>query len=110
MIAAGGGETTAFDRHSAQLGTRDDEGNFRALLDQARHIAQRSYETTLYDHQQAFRLLWRHLQGTGYLQRAHLDARTRLAAGGLPSAERADLELFLTVYTQVTKSTEDSSS
>jgi hypothetical protein len=93
-------ELTVYHRHLARLLERDDRENFRALLGQARHITSASYETTLYDHQQAFRLLWRHLERSGHLRRAHHEVRRRLAAGPSPG-ERADLELFLTVYAQV---------
>ncbi|MFF9489243.1 hypothetical protein [Streptomyces sp. NPDC014676] len=94
-------ELTVYHRHSAQLPERDSEENFRALLVQARHITGASYETTLYDHQQTFRLLWHHLERGGHLSRAHRDARARLASGRTAPGERAALELFLTVYAQV---------
>lgn len=94
-------ELTVYDRHLAYLLQRDAGENFQALLVQARHIAGTSYETTLYDHQQAFRLLWRHLERSGYLRSAHRDARARLASGHPGPDERAALELFLTVYNQV---------
>ncbi|KPC79197.1 hypothetical protein [Streptomyces sp. NRRL S-4] len=64
---------------------------------QTRHVTSRSYETTLYDHQQAFRLLWRHLEHTGYLSRVRREAGERLGTEGLGVRERADLVLFLTV-------------
>lgn len=94
-------ELTVYHRHLAQLPERDTEENFRALLVQVRHITGTSYETTLYDHQQAFRLLWHHLERGGHLSRAHRDARARLASGRTAPEEHADLELFLTVYGQV---------
>ncbi|MFI6358236.1 hypothetical protein ACIBJF_37745 [Streptomyces sp. NPDC050743] len=101
MTETGEPELTVYRRHLAQMLKRDAGENFRALLVQARHITGTSYETTLYDHQQAFRLLWRHLERSGYLRRAHREARTRLASGHTAPDERADLELFLTVYRQV---------
>jgi hypothetical protein len=101
LTETGEPELTVYQHHLAQLLKRDAGENFRALLVQARHIAGTSYETTLYDHQQAFRLLWRHLERSGYLRRAHRDAHTRLASGHTTPDERADLELFLTVYGQV---------
>ncbi|MEV8564951.1 hypothetical protein AB0436_05090 [Streptomyces sp. NPDC051322] len=91
-------EPTVYDRHLTELLGRGDRENFQALMAQARHITTRSYETNLYDHQQAFRLLWSHLQRTGHMERAWTEARDRLAAGGAGEAERKDLELFLTVY------------
>ncbi|WP_369248135.1 hypothetical protein [Streptomyces sp. R41] len=94
-------ELTVYHRHLAQLLKRDAGENFRALLVQARHITGTSYETTLYDHQQAFCLLWCHLERSGYLRRAGRDAQARLASGHAAPDERADLELFLTVYGQV---------
>ena len=101
MTETGEPELTVYYRHLEQLLKRDDRENFLALMDQARHITGTSYETTLYDHQQAFRLLWRHLERSGYLRRAHRDAHARLASGHAAPDERADLELFLTVYGQV---------
>ncbi|MEU1530387.1 hypothetical protein [Streptomyces fagopyri] len=101
MTETGEPELTVYHRHLAQLLKRDTGENFRALLVQARHITGTSYETNLYDHQQAFRLLWRHLERSGHLRRAHRDADTRLASGHATPDERADLELFLTVYGQV---------
>lgn len=92
---------TVFARQRAALPERDDEENFQALLAQARHIKGRSYETTLYDHMQAFRLLWRHLAETGHLQRVHDGAEARLEHGDLTPAEASDLLLFLTVYATV---------
>ncbi|MET8407402.1 hypothetical protein ABZV34_04710 [Streptomyces sp. NPDC005195] len=79
MTETGEPELTVYHRHLAQLLKRDAGENFRALLVQARHITGTSYETNLYDHQQAFRLLWRHLERSGHLRRAHRDAHTRLA-------------------------------
>ncbi|MGW4436070.1 hypothetical protein ACWELO_09960 [Streptomyces sp. NPDC004596] len=93
-------ELTVYHRHLARLPARDDRENFRALLVQARHITTGSYETTLYDHQQTFRLLWRHLQRSGHLDLAHREVRARLGSDRTSPDERADLELFLTVYTQ----------
>lgn len=94
-------EPTVYQRHLTRLLKRDDRENFRALLVQARHITTASYETTLYDHQQTFRLLWRHLERSGHLGLAHREVRARLASGKASPDERADLELFLTVYAQV---------
>ncbi|MEV6289767.1 hypothetical protein AB0M41_04820 [Streptomyces sp. NPDC051896] len=94
-------ELTVYRRHLARLLKRDDRENFRALLVQARHITTASYETTLYDHQQTFRLLWRHLERSGHLGLAHREVRARLASGKASPDVRADLELFLTVYAQV---------
>jgi hypothetical protein len=90
-------ETPVHDRHLAELGTRDDQQTFQAMTAQARHVTSGSYETTLYDHQQAFRLLWRHLERTGYLQRVQREAGERLGQGHLSARERADLDLFLTI-------------
>jgi hypothetical protein len=101
LIETGEPELTVYHRHLAQLLKRDDEENFRALLVQARHITGTSYETTPYDHQQAFRLLWHHLERSGHLHRAHRDAHARLASGHAAPDERADLELFLTIYGRV---------
>ncbi|MFD7873992.1 hypothetical protein ACFV5G_07660 [Streptomyces sp. NPDC059766] len=101
MTETGEPDLTVYRHHLAQLLKRDAGENFRALLVQARHITGTSYETTLYDHQQAFRLLWRHLERSGYLRRARRDAQARLASGHAAPDERADLELFLTVYGQV---------
>ncbi|MFB7442854.1 hypothetical protein ACFC01_31875 [Streptomyces mirabilis] len=101
MTETGQPEPTVYHRHLGQLLKRDAGENFRTLLVQARHITGTSYETTLYDHQQAFRLLWRHLERSGHLRRAHRDADARLASGHAAPDERADLELFLTVYGQV---------
>lgn len=101
MTETGEPELTVYHRHLAQLLKRDAGENFRALLVQARHITGTSYETNLYDHQQAFRLLWRHLERSGHLRRTHREACARLASGHAAPDERADLELFLTVYGQV---------
>jgi hypothetical protein len=101
LTETGEPELTVYHRHLAQLPKREDGENFRALLGQARHITGKSYETNLYDHQQAFRLLWRHLERSGYLRRAHREAGARLASGHVGPDERAELELFLTVYGQV---------
>jgi hypothetical protein len=92
---------TVYARERAQLLERDDEANFRALLTQARHITERTYETTLYDHMQAFRLLWRHLESVGHLQRVREAAPELLASATLTVAEAADLQRFLTVYAAV---------
>ncbi|MFF3516164.1 hypothetical protein [Streptomyces sp. NPDC002573] len=105
MTETGDPELTLYYRHLAQLLNRDADANFRALLVQARHITGTSHETTLYDHQQAFRLLWRHLERSGYLRRARREAQARLSSGHAAPDERADLELFLTVYGQVHPST-----
>ncbi|MFI8182447.1 hypothetical protein ACIF70_18295 [Actinacidiphila glaucinigra] len=101
LTESGEPELSVYYRHLAALLQRSDEENFRALLDQARRVSRGEYETGLYDHQQAFRLLWRHLERSGYLRRAHREARAGLASGHAAPAERADLELFLTVYGQV---------
>jgi hypothetical protein len=101
LTETGEPELTVYHRNLAQLPKRDAGENFRALLVQARHITGTSYETTLYDHQQAFRLLWRHLERSGHLRRTHREARARLTSGHTTPDERADLELFLTVYGQV---------
>ncbi|MFC9096939.1 hypothetical protein [Streptomyces sp. NPDC057072] len=101
MTESGEPELTIYHRHLAALLRRSDDENFRALLEQARRVTQGAYETSLYDHQQAFRLLWHHLDRTGYLRQAHRDAHTRLASGRTAPDEAADLELFLTVYAQV---------
>lgn len=92
---------TVCARERAAMGDRDDDANFRALLAQARHITGRTYETTLYDHMQAFRLLWRHLESVGHLQRVREEGPELLASGTLPTAEAADLLLFLTVHARV---------
>lgn len=92
---------TVCARERAALAARDDDANFRALLAHARHIAGRTYETTLYDHMQAFRLLWKHLETVGHLQRVREEAPKLLASGALPAAEAADLRLFLTVHARV---------
>ncbi|MFJ6120278.1 hypothetical protein [Streptomyces sp. NPDC092129] len=101
MTESGELELTIYHRHLAALLRRSDDEHFRALLEQARRVTRGSYETSLYDHQQAFRLLWHHLDRNGYLRQAHRDACTRLASGHTAPAEAADLELFLTVYAQV---------
>ncbi|MFD8765415.1 hypothetical protein ACFV03_41790, partial [Streptomyces mirabilis] len=75
---------TVYYRHLAAMLRRSDDDNFDALMDQADHVTRRSYETTLQDHQQTFRLLWRHLERSGYLQRIHREARARLTAGNVP--------------------------
>jgi hypothetical protein len=82
-------------------GDCDDDADFRALLAHARHITSRVYETTLYDHMQAFRHLWRRLESTGHLRRMREAAPELLASGTLTAAEVADLELFLTVHAAV---------
>lgn len=94
---AGEWETPVHDRHLVGLGERGDHHTFRAMMVQARHVTSCSYETTLYDHQQTFRLLWRHLERTGYLHRVQREAGERLGSGHLSAGERADLELFLTI-------------
>ncbi|WP_351232193.1 hypothetical protein [Streptomyces sp. NPDC002133] len=94
-------ELTVYYRYLASLLERSDDDNFRALLKEARRVSKGEYETSLYDHQQAFRLLWHHLDHRGYLHRAHRDARTRLASGRAAPDEAADLELFLTIYAGV---------
>ncbi|MFD7445823.1 hypothetical protein [Streptomyces sp. NPDC059909] len=94
-------ELTVYHRHLAAVLERSDDDNFRALLEQARRVSKGGYETSLYDHQQAFRLLWHHLDHSGYLHRAHRAARARLASGRAAPDEAADLELFLTIYAGV---------
>ncbi|MGW0211372.1 hypothetical protein ACWDZ8_38485 [Streptomyces sp. NPDC003233] len=101
MTESGEPELTVYYRHLATLLKRSDEENFRALLEQARRVSQGEYETGLYDHQQAFRLLWHHLDRSKYLRQAHHDARTRLASGRAAPSEAADLELFPTICAQV---------
>ncbi|PBC93627.1 hypothetical protein BX281_1460 [Streptomyces sp. Ag82_O1-15] len=101
MTESGEPELTVYYRHLAALLKRSDDENFRALLEQARRVSRGEYETGLYDHQQAFRLLWRHLDRSNYLRQAHYDAHTRLACGRAAPGEAADLELFLTVHAQV---------
>ncbi|MFF3877168.1 hypothetical protein [Streptomyces sp. NPDC001978] len=105
MTQSGEPELTVYYRHLAALLNRSDDDNFRALLEQARRVSRGEYETGLYDHQQAFRLLWHHLDRSGYLRQAHHDAHTRLASTRTAPDEAADLELFLTVYTQVRPTT-----
>jgi hypothetical protein len=92
---------TVAARHRARLRERDDAVHFTALLAQARHLANRTYETTLYDHMQAFRLLWHHLESTGHLRRMHEQTQSRLDSGDLTAADASDLRLFLTVYATV---------
>jgi hypothetical protein len=92
---------TVYARERAALPQRDDDANFRALLAQARHLADRTYETTLYDHMQAYRLLWHHLESVGHLQRVSEEAPKLLASGILPAAEAADLRRFLTIHGRV---------
>ncbi|MEV7810303.1 hypothetical protein AB0P05_06140 [Streptomyces flaveolus] len=94
-------ELTVYYRHVAAMLRRSDDDNFDALMDQADHVTRRSYETTLQDRQQTFRLLWRHLERSGYLRRIHREARARLIAGDVSPAEGVRLELFLTVYAGV---------
>ncbi|MFF3948010.1 hypothetical protein ACFYYN_24690 [Streptomyces sp. NPDC001902] len=100
MTESGEPELSIYYRHLAALLQRSNEENFRALLEQARRVSRGEYETGLYDHQQAFRLLWHHLDRSGYLRRAHRDARARLTSGHVAPDERADLDLFLTIYGQ----------
>ncbi|MGW9030613.1 hypothetical protein ACWGQ5_42395 [Streptomyces sp. NPDC055722] len=101
MTELGEPELTVYYRHLAALLNRSDDENFRALLEQARRVSRGAYETSLYDHQQAFRLLWHHLDRSGYLRQAHHDAHTRLASTRATANEASDLELFLTVYAHV---------
>lgn len=98
MDDTGEQELAVYYRHMAAMLRRGDDDNFGALMDQADHITKRRYETTLQDHQQTFRLLWHHLERSGYLHRVHREARARLDAGDVTPAEAARLELFLTVY------------
>ncbi|WP_457779688.1 hypothetical protein [Streptomyces mirabilis] len=46
----------------------------RPRLFRLRRVSRGEYETGLYDHQQAFRLRWRHLDRSNYLRQAHYDA------------------------------------
>ncbi|MDX3098034.1 hypothetical protein PV417_26410 [Streptomyces sp. ME19-03-3] len=101
MTASGEPQLTVYHRHLSALAQRGDDENFRALLDQARRVSLGTYETGLYDHQQAFRLLWHHLDESGYLHQAHRDARARLDSGRAAPDEAAELQLFLTVYAHV---------
>ncbi|MGW2799511.1 hypothetical protein [Streptomyces sp. NPDC001269] len=101
MTESGEPELTVYYRHLAALLKRSDDENFRALLEQARRVSRGEYETGLYDHQQAFRLLWHHLDRSTYLRQAYNDARTKLASKRGAPDEAADLELFLTVYAHV---------
>ncbi|MET8331098.1 hypothetical protein [Streptomyces sp. NPDC005181] len=101
MDTTGEPELAVYHRHLTQLLKGDDRENFQALMVQARHITTRSYETSLYDHQQTFRLLWHHLEHTGHLRRAHHDARDRLATGQVTGEEAEKLELFLTLYARI---------
>lgn len=94
-------ETPVHDRHLAETDERGDNETFRAMMVQVRHVTSGSYETTLYDHQQAFRLLWRHLERSGHLRAVRHEAGDRLATGGLSARERDDLELFLTIDDRV---------
>lgn len=110
MTESGEPELSVYYQHLAALLQRSDEENFRALLEQARRVSRGQYETSLYDHQQAFRLLWHHLDRSGYLRQAHRDARTRLASERAAPDEAAELELFLSVYAGVRASATDSTS
>ncbi|MET7763206.1 hypothetical protein [Streptomyces sp. NPDC005336] len=101
MDDTGEQELTVYYRHLAAILGRSDDDNFDALMEQAEHVTGRSYETTLQDHQQTFRLLWQHLERSGYLRRIHREAPARLTAGDVSPAEAARLELFLTVYAGV---------
>ncbi|WP_330460741.1 hypothetical protein OIB37_30010 [Streptomyces sp. NBC_00820] len=101
MTESGEPQLTFYYRHLAALPQRGDDDNFRALLDEARHVHGGARASSLYDHQQSFRLLWRHLDRSGYLRQARHAARARLASGSATPDEAADLELFLTVYAQV---------
>lgn len=67
LTESGEPELSVYYRHLAALPQRSDDENFRALLEQARRVSRGQYETGLYDHQQAFRLLWHHLDRSGYL-------------------------------------------
>ncbi|MFD8262828.1 hypothetical protein ACFV19_28825 [Streptomyces griseoluteus] len=82
-------ELTVYCRRLAAMLRRSDDDNFDALMDQADHVIRRSYETTLQDHQQTFRLLWRHLERSGYLRRIHREARARFTVGDVSPAEGA---------------------
>lgn len=101
MHTTGEPELAVYQRRLTQLLKGDDRQNFQALMVQARHITTRSYETSLYDHQQTFRLLWHHLEHTGHLRRAHHDARDRIATGRVTAEEAEELELFLTLYARI---------
>ncbi|MFG2560333.1 hypothetical protein [Streptomyces sp. NPDC048496] len=101
MDTTGEPELAVYHRHLTQLLKGNDRESFQALMAQARHITTRSYETSLYDHQQTFRLLWHHLEHTGHLRRAHHDARDSLATGQVTGEEAEKLELFLTLYARI---------
>ncbi|MCX5400818.1 hypothetical protein [Streptomyces sp. NBC_00102] len=94
-------ELTVYHRHVTQLLTCADRTAFEALLIQIRHITTRSYETSLYDHQQTFRLLWHHLDHVGHLRHAHRDVVLRLASGRTGAEETAELELFLALHARI---------
>ncbi|MEU8624433.1 hypothetical protein [Streptomyces sp. NPDC048669] len=94
-------ELVVYHRHLAQLLACGDEEAFEALMVQARHVITRSYETSLYDHQQTFRLLWHHLDQVGHLHRVNQAAPGRLASGRVSSEETTELELFLTLYARI---------
>ncbi|WP_328718457.1 hypothetical protein OHT52_02550 [Streptomyces sp. NBC_00247] len=94
-------ELIVYQAHLTQLLTCDDRAAFQALMAQIRHLTTRSYETSLYDHQQTFRLLWHHLDRVGHLTRAHRDAELRLASGRAGAEETAELALFLTLCARI---------
>ncbi|MER7722962.1 hypothetical protein [Streptomyces sp. NPDC096323] len=107
MDAAEEPELAVYHRHLKRLLSSGDRETFRALMAQARHIVNRSYETSLYDHQQTFRLLWHHLDHVGHLSRMSQDARSRLASGRASAEESEELELFLTLYRRITTTDTD---
>lgn len=98
-----------YHRHLKRLLSCGDTETFRALMVQARRITSRSYETSLYDHQQTFRLLWHHLEHVGHLRGVNQEARIRLASGRASAEESEELELFLTLYARITATDADDS-
>ncbi|MEU1348441.1 hypothetical protein [Streptomyces sp. NPDC005795] len=109
MDAAEEPELAVCHRHLKGLLSSGDRETFRALMAQARHLTNRSYETSLYDHQQTFRLLWHHLDHVGHLSRLSQEARSRLASGRASAEESEELELFLTLYRRITAPEADES-
>lgn len=109
MEAAEEPELAVYHRHLKCLFSSGDRENFRALMAQARHITNLSYETSLYDHQQTFRLLWHHLDHVGHLSRMSQEARSRLASGHASAEESEELEFFLTLYRRITATDADDS-
>lgn len=109
MGAAEEPELAVYQRHVKGLLSSGDRETFRALMAQTRHITHRSYETSRYDHQQTFRLLWCHLDHVGHLSRVSRDAWSRLASGHASGEESEELELFLTLYRRTTATDADES-